>query len=61
MENFRNIEVVLFLKLPLSYNRQQELLEWLATTMQLAICKQQEKAKTIYPGTLDDTPAIYMS
>jgi hypothetical protein len=61
MENFRNIEVVLFLKLPLSYNRQQELLEWLTTTMQLAISEQQEKAKTIFPRTLDNTPAIYMS
>ena len=61
MKNYNQIEVILFSKYCLTDIRQKELVRWLGTTAQAVIRHQNQKAKTIFPKMLKDTPAIYLS
>ena len=61
MKYYNQVEVILFSKYSLNNLGQKKLVQWLGTTAQSAIGRQQERAKKLLLKTLKDTPAIYMS
>ena len=61
MRSHNNIEVILFSKHALTISHKQALIEWLTTTVQPVIGKQDERAKKIFFRTLRNSPAIYLS
>jgi hypothetical protein len=61
MENNGNTEVILFSRYSLTDPRKQEILHWLATSVQDVLVEQQEYAKKVFPKLLSNTPAIYLS
>jgi len=61
MKYNNTIEIILPSKFSSAYWEQKDLVKWLTTTVQSVIVKQQVRTKKIFPGTMKDTPAIYMS
>jgi len=56
-----NLEIILFSKLPITDLHQNEVVNWITTTVQPAIGRQDESAKKIFLKCLKDSPAIYLS
>jgi hypothetical protein len=61
MKNNNNLEILIYTVASTSSLEQKDLVDWLATTAQSTIIKQQERVKKIVFSALKDLPAIYLS
>ena len=61
MKHHNNIEIILLSKQGSTDTGQKALVKWLTTILQFEIDKQQESIENMFPGILEDAPAIYLS